>query len=70
VIAWVRAANGDVALFPHGHVLRVLAVRCIGRPAGAGQHFLLDTSTLCVLSYYRDIPALASGMSHSSARVQ
>ena len=22
-----------------------------------GQHFLLDTGTLCVLGYYRDIPA-------------
>ena len=27
-------------------------------PAGAGQHFLLDTGTLCVLGYYRDIPAV------------
>ena len=23
-----------------------------------GQHFLLDTGTLCVLGYYRDIPAV------------
>ena len=25
---------------------------------GAGQHFLLDTGTLCVLGYYREIPAV------------
>jgi probable phosphoglycerate mutase len=27
-------------------------------PTGAGQHFLLDTGTLCVLGFYRDIPAV------------
>ena len=58
VIARARAVEGDVALFAHGHVLRVLVARWIGLPAGAGQHFLLDTGTLCVLGYYRDIPAV------------
>jgi probable phosphoglycerate mutase len=58
VIARARAAEGDAALFAHGHVLRVLAARWIGSPAGSGQHFLLDTGTLCVLGYYRDIPAV------------
>ena len=58
VIARARAAEGNVALFAHGHVLRVLAARWIGLPAGSGQHFLLDPGTLCVLSYYRDIPAV------------
>jgi broad specificity phosphatase PhoE len=58
VIARVRAVEGDVALFTHGHVLRVLVARWVGFPAGAGQHFLLDTGTLCVLGYYREIPAV------------
>ena len=58
VIARSRAVGGDVALFAHGHVLRVLAARWIGLPAGGGEHFLLDTGTLCVLGYYRDVPAL------------
>ena len=58
VIARARAVEGNVALFAHGHVLRVLAARWIGLPAGSGQHFLLDTGTLCVLGYYRDIPAV------------
>jgi broad specificity phosphatase PhoE len=58
VIARARATEGDVALFAHGHVLRVLAARWIGLPAASGQHFLLDTGTLCVLGYYRDIPAV------------
>ena len=58
VIERARAAQGDVALFAHGHVLRVLAARWIGQPAGSGQHFLLDTGTLCILGYYHDIPAV------------
>jgi probable phosphoglycerate mutase len=29
-----------------------------GCPPGGGQHFLLNTGTLCVLSYYREIPAV------------
>jgi broad specificity phosphatase PhoE len=57
VIARVRAA-GDCALFAHGHVLRVLGVRWLGLPAGAGQHFSLRTGTVSVLGYYRDIPAI------------
>jgi broad specificity phosphatase PhoE len=58
VIDRARAAKGDVALFAHGHVLRVLAARWIGLPASGGQHFLLDTGTLCILGYYRDVPAV------------
>ena len=58
VIARARDADGDVALFAHGHVLRVLVARWLGLPPGAGQHFLLDTGTLNVLGYYRDVPAI------------
>ena len=58
VIARSRAVEDDVALFAHGHVLRTLVARWIGLPAGGGQHFLLGTGTLCVLGYYREIPAV------------
>jgi broad specificity phosphatase PhoE len=58
VIARARAAAGEVALFAHGHVLRVLVARWIGLPAAGGQHFLLDTGTLCVLGDYRGVPAV------------
>jgi broad specificity phosphatase PhoE len=58
VIARTRALGRDILLFAHGHVLRVLAARWIGLPAGGGQHFLLDTGTLCVLSYYGEVPAV------------
>jgi len=58
VISRARRQGGPVALFAHGHVLRVLAARWIGLPPGHGAHFLLDTSTLSILSDYRGIPAL------------
>jgi probable phosphoglycerate mutase len=58
VIARLRAADGNIALFAHGHLLRVLVARWIGLPPSAGQHFLLDTGTLCVLGYYREVPAV------------
>jgi broad specificity phosphatase PhoE len=57
VLTKVRASEGDVALFAHGHILRVLAVRWINLSASYGEHFLLDTATLNVLGYYRESPA-------------
>jgi probable phosphoglycerate mutase len=58
VIGRVRAASGNVALFAHGHIFRVLAARWLGLPATEGCRFLLDTATLNVLSYYRGIAAV------------
>ena len=58
VIAKVRATEGNVALFAHGHVFRVLAALWINLPPIYGEHFLLDTATLSVLGYYYDSPAL------------
>jgi probable phosphoglycerate mutase len=58
VIARSRAVAGNTALFAHGHVLRVLVARWIGLPVSQGQHFLLNNGTLCVLGYYREIPAV------------
>ena len=55
VIARARAIEGNVVLFAHGHVLRVLAARWLGLLAGAGQHFLLDTGTLSVLGHYHEV---------------
>ncbi|MGH7314604.1 MAG: histidine phosphatase family protein [Candidatus Rokuibacteriota bacterium] len=58
VIARARAAPGSVAMFAHGHLLRVLAARWLGWPVAAGRHFLLDTGTVNVLSAYREAPAI------------
>ena len=58
VIAKVRAVEGNVLLFAHGHVLRVFAARWLGLPPSVGQHLLLDTATMTILSYYHGVPAI------------
>ena len=58
VIARVRSVRGVVALFAHGHILRVLVARWLDLPATAGRNFLLDTGTLNILSYHRGYPAV------------
>ena len=58
LVARVRSVEGDVALFAHGHIFRVFAARWLELPATAGCHFLLDTATLSILSYYRNLPAI------------
>jgi len=58
VIARVRAIKGDIVLFAHGHVFRVFAARWLGLPPAAGQHFLLDTATMNILTYYHGVAAI------------
>ena len=58
MIAKLRKTEGNVALFAHGHILRVLAARWIDLPASYGERFLLDTATLSILGYYHGTPAL------------
>jgi probable phosphoglycerate mutase len=59
VLARARAGAGDVALFSHGHMGRVLAARWLELPPEAGRHFLLGTATLNVLGWERSTPAIA-----------
>lgn len=58
VVQRLREINADVAVFSHGHFLRVLAVRWLEMDPHAGKHFLLGTSTLSILSYEHEIPAI------------
>jgi len=58
VIARIRDADGHVAVFAHGHLLRVFVARWIGLPPEEGRRFVLDTVTLSVLGYYRDVPTI------------
>jgi len=58
VIHRVRTHGGTVALFAHGHVFRVFVARWLGLAPKDGAHFLLDTSTLNILSYYKGVPAV------------
>lgn len=62
VIARVSAWDGNVALFSHGHFLRVLAARWIGLSAEQAQPFLLDPASLSILCYAHartDRPSIA-----------
>jgi probable phosphoglycerate mutase len=58
VVAELRAAGGDCAVFGHGHMLRVLAARWLGLPPGEGRLLGLSTATLSVLGYERETPVL------------
>jgi probable phosphoglycerate mutase len=60
VIKRVHDIDGDVALFAHGHLLRVLGAGWIGLQAEAGQHLALSTGAICVLGYERETPVLVS----------
>jgi probable phosphoglycerate mutase len=54
VLAALDGAEGNVALFAHGHVLRVLAARWLGLPASEGRRFALGTATVSVLGWERE----------------
>jgi broad specificity phosphatase PhoE len=50
----LKAGDGDVALFAHGHLLRVLAARWLGLPPQNGALLVLSTATLSVLGFERE----------------
>jgi broad specificity phosphatase PhoE len=54
VIARALSADGDVALFAHGHILRILAACWLGLPPDAARLFALSTASLSTLGYERD----------------
>jgi broad specificity phosphatase PhoE len=54
VIATALAAPGDVALFAHGHILRVLTACWLDLPPDGGRRFALGTAAVSVLGFERD----------------
>ncbi len=48
------AAKGDVAIFSHGHALRVLAAVWLRLSAEDGERFFLETGTISILGFERE----------------
>jgi broad specificity phosphatase PhoE len=60
LVAELRDASGNVALFAHGHVLRVLAARWLELPPQGGALFALSTGTLSTLGWERETAVIRS----------
>jgi probable phosphoglycerate mutase len=58
VISHVRAIDGDILVFGHGHALRVMAARWCDWPPEKGARLALDPASVCVLGYDRDLPVV------------
>jgi broad specificity phosphatase PhoE len=59
VIAGVRALQGDVLVFAHAHLLRVVGARWVGLAASSGAIFTLAPATISVLGWERDAAVVA-----------
>ena len=57
-LARLRSADGDVAAFAHGHILRVLTARWLGMPVAAGARFALAAGGVGELGYERETEVL------------
>jgi broad specificity phosphatase PhoE len=54
VIERAQSADGDVALFGHGHMFRVLAATWLEMEPQRGRSFALSTASVSVLGFERD----------------
>jgi probable phosphoglycerate mutase len=58
VLDEIRSVDGDVLIFAHGHVLRILGARWLDLPAIEGRLFALDPATLSTAGYEREQPVI------------
>jgi probable phosphoglycerate mutase len=59
VIGEIHAASGGVAVFSHGHMLRVLGARWIALGPELGERLGLSTAAICVLGHERETTVIA-----------
>jgi probable phosphoglycerate mutase len=60
LIAELRATDDDVAIFAHGHVLRVLAALWLDLPPQGGARFALATGKLSTLGWEHETQVIRS----------
>jgi broad specificity phosphatase PhoE len=58
VVALARAEAGDVLVFAHAHILRVVAARWLALPAGDGSRWVLGPASVSVLGWERETPVI------------
>lgn len=58
VIDWARAADRDVLVFAHGHILRSLGARWLGLDVSFAARIRLDPTSLSVLGWAYGEPAI------------
>jgi probable phosphoglycerate mutase len=58
VVERLRAVDGDVLVFAHGHLLRILAARWLGLPPQSGGMLALSTATISLLGWERGLPVI------------
>jgi broad specificity phosphatase PhoE len=58
VVARLHGERGTVAVFAHGHLLRVLASRWIGQEALLGRLLYLSTASISVVGWEHDWPSI------------
>ena len=55
----IDLGTANTLVFSHGHVLRVMGARWIGLPAVEGRCLGLDTATVCMLGWEREVPVIS-----------
>ena len=55
VVERIRALGGDVLVFAHWDILRIVTARWIGLPAMEARNFYLTTASLSILGYHHNL---------------
>ena len=58
IVDEVRSAPGDVLVFGHAHILRIVAAVWIGSDARTGRSFSLEPASISVLGWERETPVV------------
>jgi broad specificity phosphatase PhoE len=58
IIAEIQSVEGDVLIFAHGHILRILGARWVDLPADGGRLLALATGAISALGYEREQPVI------------